>query len=213
MKTDELIGVLATGADALDLPRRRRRLALVQISGILVALVLSLAVLKVNPHLGLETTEPTFWVREAFCLTLGLTALRAVGRLGIPGHGLGRLPWGVAIPTLAVWILAAASLIVAPASARVPLILGHTARACPFLITLLAVAPFGGFILSLRALAPTRLRWAGAAAGLAAGAFSAFAYSLHCPELAPAFFGAWYLLGMLIPTALGAWCGPRLLRW
>jgi hypothetical protein len=27
------------------------------------------------------------------------------------------------------------------------------------------------------------------------------------------FIGVWYLLGMLIPSAVGALLGPRLLRW
>jgi hypothetical protein len=213
MKTDDFIAVLATGVDAIDTPRLRRRLALVQACGIVAAIVLGLTVLKVNPHLSHATAEPMFWMREGFCLTLGMAALIAVGRLGVPGRRLGLLPLGVAIPILAVWAVGLASLIVVPASARIPLILGHTARWCPLLITLLAVAPFIGFVSSLRRLAPTRLRWAGAAAGLAAGSFSAFAYSLHCPELEPAFFAVWYVLGILIPTALGVWLGPRLLRW
>jgi hypothetical protein len=38
-------------------------------------------------------------------------------------------------------------------------------------------------------------------------------YSLHCPELAAPFIGIWYLSGILIPTMLGAWLGPWLLRW
>jgi hypothetical protein len=38
-------------------------------------------------------------------------------------------------------------------------------------------------------------------------------YALHCPELAAPFLAIWYLLGMLIPTAIGAWLGPRPLRW
>ena len=41
----------------------------------------------------------------------------------------------------------------------------------------------------------------------------AFAYTLHCPELAPAFVAVWYVLGMLIPAAAGALLAPRLLRW
>ena len=36
---------------------------------------------------------------------------------------------------------------------------------------------------------------------------------LHCPEPAAPFLAIWYLLGMLVPTAIGAWLGPRLLRW
>jgi hypothetical protein len=31
--------------------------------------------------------------------------------------------------------------------------------------------------------------------------------------LAPPFIGIWYLIGMLIPTGIGAWLGPSLLRW
>jgi hypothetical protein len=62
-------------------------------------------------------------------------------------------------------------------------------------------------------MAPTRLRLAGAAGGLAAGAAGALVYTLHCPELAAPFLASWYVLGMLIPTAAGALLGPRLLRW
>lgn len=65
----------------------------------------------------------------------------------------------------------------------------------------------------MRARAPTRLRLAGAAAGLAAGAVGAPVYCLHCPELSAVFVGFWYLLGMLIPAALGALLGPRVLAW
>ena len=72
---------------------------------------------------------------------------------------------------------------------------------------------FIAFLWVLSDLAPTRLRLAAAAAGFAAGSFGALAYSLHCPELSAPFIGVWYLLGMLIPTSLGAWLGPRLLRW
>jgi hypothetical protein len=38
-------------------------------------------------------------------------------------------------------------------------------------------------------------------------------YCLHCPEMSPAFVGFWYLLGMLVPTAMGAVLGPRVLAW
>jgi hypothetical protein len=76
-----------------------------------------------------------------------------------------------------------------------------------------AVPLFIAFLWVLRDLAPTRLRLAGAAAGFAAGSLGALVYSFHCPELAAPFLATWYLLGMLIPTSLGAWLGPRLMRW
>ena len=79
--------------------------------------------------------------------------------------------------------------------------------------TLVAAPLFLAFVWVLKDLAPTRLRCAGAGPGFAAGAIGALVYSLHCPELAAPFIGVWYLLGMPIPTAIGASLGPRLLRW
>ena len=66
---------------------------------------------------------------------------------------------------------------------------------------------------AMRGLAPTRLKLAGAAAGFTSGAVGAVVYCLHCPEMDAPFLGFWYLMGMLIPTAVGALLGPRLLRW
>jgi hypothetical protein len=65
----------------------------------------------------------------------------------------------------------------------------------------------------MRSLAPTRLRLAGAAAGLLASSVATIVYCLHCPEMSPAFWGVWYAMGMVMPALIGAWLGPRLLRW
>jgi hypothetical protein len=78
---------------------------------------------------------------------------------------------------------------------------------------MLSAPVFAGVLWAMKGLAPTRLRLAGVAAGLLSGAVGALVYSLHCPELAAPFLGFWYLLGTLIPTAVGALLGPRLLRW
>jgi hypothetical protein len=52
-----------------------------------------------------------------------------------------------------------------------------------------------------------------AAVGLMSGGWGAVVYSLHCPEMGAPFIGTWYLLGILIPTVLGALLGETLLRW
>ncbi len=93
------------------------------------------------------------------------------------------------------------------------MIFGQTAGVCPFRIALISTPLFVGIFWAIRGLAPTRLRLAGAAGGFAAGSLGALVYSLHCPELAAPFLGIWYVLGIAIPTAVGAWAGPRLLRW
>ncbi len=111
---------------------------------------------------------------------------------------------------LAVWALAAFVLIDAEPPARAGLVLGRTWAACLFSIALLSIPAFIAHLWAMKGLAPTRLRLAGAAAGFASGAL---VFTLRCPELAAPFLGIWYVMGMLIPTAVGALIGPRVLRW
>jgi hypothetical protein len=113
---------------------------------------------------------------------------------------------------LAIWVLAVLALLGAPED-RAMLIWGETWAACLVNIPMLSVPAFVAVFWVMKSLAPVRPAVAGAAAGLLAGAVSAVAYALHCPELAAPFIGLWYLLGMLIPAALGALIGQRLLRW
>jgi hypothetical protein len=213
MKTDELISLLATQIEPVDSSRLRRKNRLVLAGGCLVSLMICATVLKINPTLSHIVLEPMFWVREFFCVTLGLTGIAAVTRLGSPGRKMGLLPFGFLFPVLVLWLLAAVALWSSPPHERISLILGRTARACPFLIALLAAPVLIAFIVILRGRAPTHLRMTGAAAGFAAGSLGAVAYTLHCPELAAPFISVWYLSGILLSTALGALIGPRLLHW
>jgi hypothetical protein len=122
-------------------------------------------------------------------------------------------PIGIPVAVVAMWALAVVTLAAASPQTRTQLILGHTAGVCPFLIALIAAPLLVAFFWVMRGLARTRLRWAGAASGFTAGSIGALVYTLHCPELAAPFLGIWYLFGMLIPAAVGAWLGPRLLHW
>jgi len=213
MRTEDLTALLATNLKPANSGRTMRRYVLGIAVGALAALVLAGGVLHLNPALPREVSESRFWVRELFCASLGALALLCVVRLGRPGAQLGFLPAGIAAVVLIMWILAAVSLVSAASLSRVHLLLGSTFAVCPFLITFISTPLFFAFVWILKDLAPTRLRWAGAGAGFAAGSIGALVYTLHCPELATPFIATWYLLGMLIPTAIGVWLGPRLLRW
>jgi hypothetical protein len=213
MRTESLTELLASNLEPVDSWRTMRRYALGITIGTLAALILAGAVLHLNPALPREVSESRFWVRELFCASLGALALLCVVRLGRPGAQLGFLPAGIAAVVLIMWILAAVSLVSAASLSRVHLLLGSTFAVCPFLIAFISAPLFFAFVWILKDLAPTRLRWAGAGAGFAAGSIGALVYTLHCPELAAPFIATWYLLGILIPTAIGAWLGPRLLRW
>jgi hypothetical protein len=205
--------MLSAGAEPVDARRAAWRYLLALSGGSLAALALTAGALKFNPALPQEIFIPMFWARGAFCASLGIVGLVGTARLARPGRPLGSVPVGIALPVIAMWVLAASSLHAAPPPARAHLIFGQTATVCPFLIAMIATPLFVALVWALRGLAPTRLRLTGAAAGFAAGSLGALAYSLHCPELAAPFIGIWYLLGITLSAALGAVAGPRLLRW
>ena len=205
--------MLSAGAEPVNAKRVVWRYLLALSGGSFAALALTAGALKLNPALPQEILIPMFWAREAFCASLGIAGLLGIARLARPGRPLGSVPVGIAVPVIAMWALAASSLQAAPPPARAHLIFGQTAAVCPFLIAMIATPLFVALVWLLRGLAPTRLRLTGAAAGFAAGSLGALAYSLHCPELAAPFIGIWYLLGITISATLGAWAGPRLLRW
>ena len=213
MQTGTLAAVLALNLEPIAPGRTPRRYILGIIAGALVAFGLMSGALHVNPALAHEAAQRAFWVREAFCAALGALSVLALARLARPGDRLGLWPAGIAVVVSTMWALAARALWSAVPQSRAHLLVGTTASVCPFLIALLAAPLFVALVWVLKDLAPTRLRWTGASAGFAAGSLGALIYSLHCPELAPPFIGTWYLLGMLIPTGIGALLGPRLLRW
>lgn len=213
MKTDELITMLA--GDAGPVPQRawRGRYAAALGVGLAGATALMLPLLGLRPDLAEATAVPMFWVKLAFPLALALAALAAASRLSRPGTALGLTPAALAAPVIVIWLLAAIALAGAAPDERGALLMGVTWQSCPVYVTLLAMPAFIAVLWVMKTLAPVRLAWAGAAAGLLAGALGATVYALHCPEMDAPFLGVWYLLGMLIPTALGAVIGPKLLRW
>jgi hypothetical protein len=118
----------------------------------------------------------------------------------------------LALPLLAIALLAGLQM-GAPGADMPDLVMGHSSRVCAVLVTLAALPTLAATFWALRKLAPTRLTLAGAGAGLFAGAVGAFVYCFHCTEEAAPFIAVWYTLGIAVVTGLGAFLGPRLLRW
>lgn len=213
MRTDELVELLATGAEPVDTRAAGRRFALAVGWGAFGAVLLMAVFLGVRPDLLTATALPMFWVKIGFVLVLAVFALPVNLRLGRPGARLGRLPWGLAAPVLVVWILAIVALLGAQPDERDALIFGQTWRSCPLLVAGLSLPSFVGALWAMKGMAPTRPRLAGAAAGVLAAGIGASAYALHCPELTAPFLAIWYVAGLLIPVAVGALIGPWVLKW
>lgn len=213
MKTDELVAMLASGAEAPEPHALQRRFVIALGWGAFGTTLLMTFLLGVRPDIAEAARLPMFWVKLAFPAALAAGALLATVRLSRPGVRLGRVPAAIAAPVLAMWMFAALVLLGAAPAERPTLVFGDTWAYCPFIIAALSVPLFGALLWAMKGLAPTRLALAGAAAGLLAGAGGALIYALHCPEMAAPFLGVWYALGMSIPAAVGAAIGPSVLRW
>jgi hypothetical protein len=213
MKTEDLVTMLATGAEAVEPRAAVCRYAGAVGAGVIIAAMLMAALLGVNTNLVRSASVPMVWAKFAFVSWLFVGALLATLRLGRPGASLTAMPGALAAPLLGMWVLAAVTFVGTARAQWLELVLGQTAAVCPFAIAMLGTPVFFGGLWAMQGLAPTRLRLAGAGVGLLAGTVGAFMYAFHCPELAAPFLGTWYVLGMALPTALGALIGPRVLRW
>ncbi|GJH26068.1 DUF1109 domain-containing protein [Caballeronia novacaledonica] len=213
MKTDELISLLSNQVTQVDRAAIARRFVQALLIGAAGSLVLMSIVFGVRHDLGSVARTGIFWAKLAFPLAVAIGAMLTIARIGRPGARAG-YSWAlVALPFAAVWIAGWMAVDSAGSNARAALVLGQTWRTCPFNILLLSIPTFPAAFWAMRSLAPTRLRLAGAVAGLLASSTATIVYCLHCPEMSPAFWGVWYAIGMLMPALIGAWLGPRLLRW
>ncbi|MFM2301811.1 MAG: hypothetical protein RLZZ84_1547, partial [Pseudomonadota bacterium] len=121
--------------------------------------------------------------------------------------------WLIALPVVGLTAASLLELADAPRAQWLALWLGMSWKVCSALVFLLSAPIFVGLLWAFRRLAPTRLRAAGGTAGLAAGAWSATLYCLHCPEVSAIFVLTWYSLGIALAACAGMAAGPRLLRW
>jgi hypothetical protein len=213
MKTADLISMLATGTSPVEPGALTRRFGIALALGLAGSAMLMLMMYGTRADMAQAATRPMFWIKFIVPAIAAIIALQLTRRLSCPGWRLGRAPFLLAVLLVLACGSAAVVLLAAQPAARPELIFGATWKTCTLSIVLLAVPVFCAVFWAMKGLAPTRLAWAGTAAGLFAGAVSATVYALHCPEMAAPFLGIWYVLGVMTPAALGALLGPRLLRW
>ena len=213
MNIDQLVVSLGSSATPVRRGLIRRRLALGLMAGGAVTLAIVALRLGFRPDLAIAMHGFAFWMKWTYTLSLGVIAILATAHLARPEARRPRWLWLIAIPIAALAALAAGELIRTPLSGWPDLWMGLSWRMCSTRVAMLSLPIFAGLVLAFRRLAPTRLRLTGAVAGLAAGAFGATLYCLHCPEVSAVFVLTWYTLGIAVAAAIGALLGPQLLRW
>jgi hypothetical protein len=211
MKTDQLIDLLARGAGPAPQAAVERRVWPLALLGLGASAAAGLAVLGLVPLSVL--VQGAWWIKLGYAIALVAVGGWLTVRLARPVPRL-TVPQAALMAVLAVMgALAAWQWLAAAPEQRLADLLGSTWAQCPRNVVLLAMAPMAAVLWALRGLAPTRLRLAGAAAGLFAGALGAAAYALSCPEVAFSFVAVWYTLGIALSAMLGALLGPYVLRW
>ena len=211
MKTSELIGLLATGAGPAPRAVAAWRLLPAALAGGVIAAAAAVAALGPVPADMLA--GPALWTKLAYAALLAAAAGWLTARLARPAATTGLQRRLVAAVAAGMGLLGGVSLWQVPSGERLAYLLGQTWVACPWNVLALSLPALAGTLWAVRGLAPTRLRAAGLAAGLLAGAVGALGYSLACPEVSIAFVAVWYSLGIALTGALGAALGPHALRW
>lgn len=213
MNTDDLIAQLSSEVPRVKRSAVGRRLIAGVLCGALISAAYVVLAMGVRPDIGTAMYGFSFWMKWAYTISLSVAALSMTIQLARPDTGRLRWFWVIAVPVLLLAAVGGVEMIRTPRGEWLAMWLGQSWMYCPWRVVALAMPIFAGLLWSFRRLAPTRLRAAGAAAGLAAGAFAATVYCLHCPEVSAIFVLTWYSLGILLASALGAVLGPRLLRW
>lgn len=213
MNTDTLIRSLATNLTPVSRHAVGKRIFAGLTLGSLVTLGLVAGGLGLRADLPRALSGFPFWMKWFYTISMAAGAMVLVARLARPEPVRLRRFWPLALPVGIMAILVAIELAGTPTSRWLEIWLGKTWRTCPWTILGLSIPIFAGLLWAFRRLAPTRLRAAGAAAGLASGACAATLYCLHCPETSAAFLLTWYSLGLGLAATAGALVGERLLGW
>lgn len=213
MKTDDLIAMLSTNVEPVDHRRTVRTIGAAVAAGAAVAVAAAVAALGLRSGLTDAWALGPVLLKIAFAIAVLVPASIYLIRLARPGGERRFSVALVALPFLAIVLLAALSLALAPSSHWSGMVAGHDWLECVVSIPLIAVLPFAMLIWAVRRSAPTDLARTGALVGLVAGCLSAAGYALHCVDDSVPFVALWYGGTIALCTLAGWTLGPRLLRW
>lgn len=213
MRTEDLISRLAANLSPIERDKASRRLTVALTCGLGIdALVLGV-LYGYASDMPEQILQPMFWLRLSFPLAIMAAALNLTERMGRPGAPLAWAWIGTSLPILTMFLVAAMLRYAPGAEHRL-----HwdppTSNAQKIMVV--ALLSFPAFVLVMREvkrLRPTMLKLAGFVAGLLAGAQGLFVYSVYCPEPGFQFWSLGHLCGSLCTALLGAWIGPRYLKW
>jgi hypothetical protein len=213
MKTDDLIAMLSTNVEPVDHRRTVRTISAALAGGAVLAAAVAAGALGLRSGLEHPGALAPVLLKIAFALATLVPASIFLVRLARPGGERGVSLALLTLPFVAIALLAALSIIMAPSAHWSAMVTGHAWLECVVSIPLIAIVPFALIVWAVRRSAPTDLARTGALVGLVAGCLSAAGYALHCVDDSVPFVALWYGGTIALCTIAGWTLGPRLLRW
>jgi len=205
MRTDDLIADLSGRLEPVAPGALTRMLATAAVLGLVCSAILMLWMLGLRHDIARAIMSFGMWTKLVYTFAIAGFGFWLVARAGRPGADMARPARFLALPVLAIALLAAAQL-AAPGADMRGLVMGHSSRVCAIRVILIALPTLAATFWALK-------RMAGIGAGLFAGAVGGFVYSFHCTESSAPFIGIWYSLGIVLTAGIGGLLGRDLLRW
>ncbi|HEX4533609.1 MAG TPA: DUF1109 domain-containing protein [Rhizomicrobium sp.] len=212
MKTGDLITALSADSERPMVPLRALLLAI--LGGVLIAAVVFMAVMG-GPRANFMPSLHSWRFDFKFVFTLCIAAAAAflATRMMRPEAKPGALRLVLLVAPVLLVGAVIAELLLMPSNDWLTRLVGQNWLYCMTCIPLFSLAPLAGILLAMRTGAVTRPARAGALAGLLAAGLGGALYATHCPDDSPLFVATWYVIAIGAITALGAWLGPKVLRW
>jgi hypothetical protein len=215
MTTDELIATLSRSSQPARPSNFKARVALALIAGLVLGLIALKFTLGFRPDIGVSAA--------IVAAKAGLSALIATFAGGLamtlmrPVDGgdkqLRRASGPLVTLMFAALAVGAITLFTTSPGHKFEAFTGGGFPWCIFLIPLLGLPTAALLMWVVKEAAPTRLALAGASIGALSGGVGAVVYAMFCPIDSMAFVTIWYVVGIGVASALGAFVGVKLLRW
>jgi hypothetical protein len=213
MKTDDLIKAIAADAKSAE-PPIAHTVAMAVGAGALISAFLFLLALGMRENFAESfATSIRFVFKFVLTLSVVVPAFFLVRELSRPDFRPGKKLWWLAVAPAMLLVAIFLELTSVPEDTWHTRMIGHNSVVCMIVIPLLSLAPLAAVLYALRRGAPAHPAIAGAIGGLLSAGIGATLYASHCPDDSPLFVAAWYSVGFVLMTAVGALLGSRFLRW